>query len=516
MRIDGTTAYLHVWDASSVWTGEHVYVFGGNWPYSEGYGRKLIVRIDPATGEHPIMDARFARDAAGTAAVWTGTHALVFGDGTDAIHRYDPAADNLTEASARLPSRLIGAAAVWTGTHAYVFGGHDLDTSRGSSRIVRYDPVADETTVVAATLIEGLEDLTAVWSGDHALVVGGRDRFGDATRGVWRFDPASESLERVASLPISVFGAAAFSSGADVFVLGGNGAWDGARYPRLDTIQRVVPTTWAGMLMPTPLPNDLAQSTAQWTGDSALLVGGLGGDFALDAARRILRIDVPACLNFAPVAASPPAADGFHDGSFGWTDHEYAFSAVDAFSDPEGDPFAVTWTFGASTTAAGSVVTHAFAAAGAHAVDATALDDPSARPGCGSGAAHSGRAPTLTFTGVGDWGASLVRPLPPQHCVKDRTVPAFFVPAMALECRVEGRVQTREAPADAVRAAEFRLDGAAFASDATAPYSGMYDSLRHAPGFHELRACFHATDDKYARTFCSGPHRFLNVGADLR
>ncbi len=165
----------------AVWTGTEMIVWGGATGSASGFLGDGA-RFNPATNRWSPMSRIGApsprRDAT---AVWTGSEMIVWGGDDGAARgdgaRYDPATDTwrpMTQTAA--PSNRHHHTAIWTGSHMLVFGGVDADQlSTGG----RYDPVADGWAALRSvpTPNESRSDHTAVWDGARMLVYGG---FGDS------------------------------------------------------------------------------------------------------------------------------------------------------------------------------------------------------------------------------------------------------------------------------------------------------------------------------------------------
>lgn len=338
---------------AAVWTGEHAYLFGG----SDGTVRDGIVRYDPATGQVTTMNAELpgARDNA--TAVWTGRHAYVFGgwDGErtlDGIVRYDPANDTLRTMDARLPEGRAGAAAVWTGEAVYLFGGREGQFP--TDDVLRYDPAEDRIDHLGAVLPDRIADAAAVWTGKAAYVFGGEGYTDD----VLRFDPATGRARHVdAELPTARGHLSAAWDGQYAYVLGGHNRTD-----RYADIVRFDPATDTVAVMETRLPSARSWTSAVWDGRHVDVFGGrTGAGTVLD---QIVTYDPP---NRPPTARFGIATEGLTlrvDASASW--------------DLDGEVTGYRWRFGDGVTATGATANHTYPAAGSRTVELTVTDDDGA------------------------------------------------------------------------------------------------------------------------------------------
>jgi N-acetylneuraminic acid mutarotase len=129
-------------DTSAVWDGSNAYIFGG-WDGQNVLDQ--VVRYDPATDTVTLMDATFPTPNHLMGAVWDGSNVFLFGGANsnlfsgaqDGIVRFNPATDTAITMSAKLPTPRFAPSAVWTGSHAYVFGGGSPDGSY-LDQVVRY------------------------------------------------------------------------------------------------------------------------------------------------------------------------------------------------------------------------------------------------------------------------------------------------------------------------------------------------------------------------------------------
>ena len=190
------------------------------------------------------------------------------GDGTrqlDHILRID-SRSGAVSAAGTLPAASSDSSAAVVGSTAYVVGGytgtHWLDT------IVGYRPAGGARVV--AHLPTGIRYAAVAAMGKSLVIAGGTLPDGSASRAVYRFDPARETVRSIGSLPAPTTHAAAAALGGIVFVIGGRGATAGSDSAAIIAIDPRTGRIWrAGRLG--AARSDLAAVSA---GGRILLAGG--------------------------------------------------------------------------------------------------------------------------------------------------------------------------------------------------------------------------------------------------
>lgn len=191
---------------TAVWTGTEMITFGG---ISSSLQAK---RYNPATDTWTNATRRSEpghRDH--HAAVWTGTEMIVWGGSIDDGSlgprggRYNPATNTWVkiQSSAGQPDARAWPAAVWTGTHMVVWGGYDYLFGVTYGDGGRYNPA---TNTWAPTQMAGAPSprvTQAVWTGQDMIVWGG-DNFGTGGR----YNPATNSWQDTSLLraPTALWG----------------------------------------------------------------------------------------------------------------------------------------------------------------------------------------------------------------------------------------------------------------------------------------------------------------------
>ena len=173
-----------------------------------------------------------------SAAVRLGSSVYLFGGGNtvqlDQIVAVDPEARSVRVVG-RLPAPSSDQAATETGGTAYVVGGYT--GARWLDTIVAWRPGQQARTV--ARLPTPLR-YAAVTSVDGRVVIaGGSLPSRTASRAVYSFDPQSDTVRRIGSLPAPTTHAAAATLGGEAFVIGGRGAALGSATSRIVAVDPV-------------------------------------------------------------------------------------------------------------------------------------------------------------------------------------------------------------------------------------------------------------------------------------
>jgi len=252
--------------------------------FDQNAGRPPAAEADPAgvcladlwtpTSESGVPEGR-----EGPAAVWTGTHLIVWGGFSDRDLEtgamYDPATDTW------MPTTTVGApsprsyhSAVWSGSEMIVWGGFDgSELATGA----RYNPLLDSwTKMTAIDAPSGRDSHTAVWTGSEMIVWGGIEGFLSPSRTGGRYDPAADTWGTVttAEAPGRRTGHSAVWTGSEMVVWGGS---DGGY---LATGGRYDPATDSWLPVPViNTPSAREGQTSVWTGDRMIVWGGYGGTY---------------------------------------------------------------------------------------------------------------------------------------------------------------------------------------------------------------------------------------------
>ena len=182
-------------------------------------------------------------------AVWTGTEIIVWGGGglaeTNAGGRYNPATDTWlpTSTGTNVPTPRWKHTAIWTGSRMVVWGGWSIRVPQSTGG--RYDPVTDtwQATTTAGAPSARIGH-AAAWTGDRMVILGGSVSSGAVVNDGGRYYPVGDFWT-----PTSVTGQvpstretfAAVRAGNEILVWGGTPVTaSGARY----CLGPCTPTTW--------------------------------------------------------------------------------------------------------------------------------------------------------------------------------------------------------------------------------------------------------------------------------
>jgi N-acetylneuraminic acid mutarotase len=268
----------------AIWTGQVMFVWGGQITRFDAFGVRQTLSIDTGGRYDPETDTWSLLPTSGAplgrsrhTTVWTGGEMIVWGgqndvpgtrpvDGVTTIlgtgARYDPATGRwAATTSVGAPTRRIAHTAVWTGSEMIVWGGYG---DAGGNDGGRYDPVTDSwRSITRAGAPAGSAGHTAVWTGTSMVVWGGGTNAGG------RYDPASDTWKATSTTgaPTSRSGNSAVWTGMVMIVWGGSGNLKtGGRYnPASDT--------WMPTL-DTGAPEARSRHSAIWTGNLMIIWGG--------------------------------------------------------------------------------------------------------------------------------------------------------------------------------------------------------------------------------------------------
>jgi N-acetylneuraminic acid mutarotase len=252
-------------NASAVWTGTEMIIWGGNLAGSAG------AAYNPSTDSWRTISSvgspsgrRFHN------AVWTGSEMIIWGgaNSTSALSdgaRYDPVDDSWTAMSnTNAPNNGVGYtnnfSMVWTGSQVILWN------SWGPEQSARYNPVTDSwSTISTINAPTNFSSHRSVWTGSEMLVWGEsliNSQFG------FRYDPVTDSWSNMSMLCglDSRSGMEAIWTGTNMAIWGG-GINNGAIYsPSTDS--------WE-MMNITNAPMQRREHTMVWTGSKAIVWGGL-------------------------------------------------------------------------------------------------------------------------------------------------------------------------------------------------------------------------------------------------
>ncbi|MGI8983933.1 MAG: Kelch repeat-containing protein [Acidimicrobiales bacterium] len=261
------------YDASAVWTGQELLVWGGESCAGAACPNDRAPHLGDGAAYNVANDAwrKLAdsplpnREAAAT--VWTGTEMLVWGGTTGQTlladgAAYDPAEDTWRPLAASPLSPRTGSAAAWTGREMVVWGGSD--TADGAA----YDPAADRWRPIATGPLTGRSLPVVSWTGRELIVWSG-SRFRDGAA----YDPAGDRWRTIAASPLAGrFAAASVWTGRELLVWGGDSEQtfvtdDGAAYDPATDQWRPLPPAPVGAR---------AAAAVVWSGREMIVWGGVG------------------------------------------------------------------------------------------------------------------------------------------------------------------------------------------------------------------------------------------------
>jgi len=221
-------------DATSDYTGEKAYIFGGATVSSEGAGQILdkILCYDPADSSLSELPTRLPLQVKAARSFWDGRSAYIFsgvnrsGVPLDYLVRFTPP-EKVEYWEHFFPYGLKGCSVAWTDQFAYIFGNcvcTSLNTTR--QNVIRLDPATLNFTVIRDALPLQLAGTSAVWTGQYAYIFGGRTPDGTATAdldSIYRFDPATEMCALMkARLPSPRYSTGAVMKDGKADIFGGD------------------------------------------------------------------------------------------------------------------------------------------------------------------------------------------------------------------------------------------------------------------------------------------------------
>lgn len=258
-----------IYGQSAIWTGTHAFLFGGE----SGEFTRDIVRFDPSASAASVQ-AFLPTQRYGTAAIWTGTYAFVFGGyacafprcgRTDEIVRFNPDSGEVRIMEGRLPGGEEHAAAIWNGHEAYIFANWG---------VWRYNVSTDTASVVLQNI--GVYNPSAAWVGGFVYLFGGQDcpTPSGGCNEIRRFDPRTNVIEVLEThLPQPRWGMNAVSDGEDIILVGGTNSYPSPR-DYSGEVLRFNPRDESLTAIPAMLPSDRHGMATVWTGEYMFSFGG--------------------------------------------------------------------------------------------------------------------------------------------------------------------------------------------------------------------------------------------------
>lgn len=243
------------------------------------------------------------------------------GAATDRIVRVDPATGETALMAARLPTPRYCASAVQAGTGIYVIGGRT--DSLILNEILFYVPGSDTISPAPGGLLpKPLACTSAVWTGEQALIFGGiwESSVSDKrTSEIHAYLPSTRVARTVLenALPTARSHTSAVWTGEKAIIIGGEGV-TGGPFGEGGPIGQVVLYDPSGdtIEVPTEIPTNRSRTAAVWDGASLLVFGGRGsGDVATD---EILKITFGETASVSRMSKRLPGS--IHGGTAQWID----------------------------------------------------------------------------------------------------------------------------------------------------------------------------------------------------
>ncbi len=277
--------------ATAIWTGEEMIVWGGNG--SGGAPTNLGLRYSPSADAWSSISTTGAPQGRfGHTGVWTGRELIVWGgiiDNSNTLTndgaRYDPRTYSWSPVSLTgAPSARCLHTAVWTGKEMIVWGGSD-SAGVWLSTGARYDPQSNTWSPITAMGGPSARSLhIAVWTGREMLVWGGAPTGSGA-----RYDPSADTWSAISSTnePISRTEPSAVWTGRELIVWGGSTGIPAIGYVNSGGRYDPVSDTWS-QTSTAQAPSARVSQSAVWTGREMIVWGGLqeSSPYALDTGAR--------------------------------------------------------------------------------------------------------------------------------------------------------------------------------------------------------------------------------------
>lgn len=298
-------------DATAVWTGQEMIVWGGyngsylnsggrynpgtdSWqpvstinapggcstPVSAWTGQEMIVwcgrivtggaggRYNPATDSWTPMSTFSAPHFNHSTAVWTGQEMIVWGGYGSTYSnlggRYNPSTDTWQQTTlTNAPAPRVYHTAVWTGSEMIVWGGDGGPFVYLGDTGGRYNPVTDSWRSVSNNAAPyNKAGHVAGWADSRMIVWAGNENSGS-------YNPATDSWSAIAALDALLYRDSPFSAstGNEFFVWGGRSLASGGYYdPDADSWSLV---TYSGA------PSGRGEGVSLWTGSEFIIWGGV-------------------------------------------------------------------------------------------------------------------------------------------------------------------------------------------------------------------------------------------------
>jgi uncharacterized repeat protein (TIGR01451 family) len=275
-------------DATTVWTGSKMIVWGSRGSVSDGTltGAGAIYDFTTDTWA-PVRTTGAPSARYDHTAVWTGSQMIVWGgfnstlDPSDLGASYDPATDTWRSiSSTNAPYPRVSHTAVWTGSKMMVWGGVNDGFYQDPGGA--YDPATNTwTTLSTVGAPSARAGHTAVWTGSRMILWGGVTYGGQPldTGGIYDLAPGTWSSIGSTGAPSARWSHSAIWTGSEMIVWGGGTA---GGLTATGTIYDPATSAWSGIAN-TGAPPPRQRHSAYWTGTRMLVWGGVGASYnALD------------------------------------------------------------------------------------------------------------------------------------------------------------------------------------------------------------------------------------------
>lgn len=224
-----------LYDASAVFTGNEVYLFGG---FTPGYILDTILCYYPGNHTVVTLPARLPHPVQATDAFWDGKSAYIIGgidyNGTALPNLvvFTPP-DKVDYYPKFFPYGIKGNAIVWTGKAAYMFGNCLCTSKVGRRNTLLFNPAdvskanatSKNVTVINNTFPYDIAGQSGVWTGSEVYLFGGNAKKGNGagpTDAIMKFDPRTNAVTVMHSkLPSPRYATGAVIYGEKAYVFGG-------------------------------------------------------------------------------------------------------------------------------------------------------------------------------------------------------------------------------------------------------------------------------------------------------
>ncbi|HYE13836.1 MAG TPA: kelch repeat-containing protein, partial [Pyrinomonadaceae bacterium] len=237
-----------------------------------------LAEVREAAGADDTWSPVYSLPVGNATAVWTGTEVIIwggltaYGGRTDLGSRYNPTTDTWTSVSTvNAPSERSGHAAFWTGKELLVWGGSTSSNNSSTNTGGRYNPLTD-TWAPTSTNGAPRSSGTTVWTGSNMVVLGGTTSITIAGA---IYDPSTDTWKAIpaASPPTSYTGQRVVWTGKEIFFWGGvnntTGKRGGLYNPTTNTWRQ--PNTFNA-------PSERTNFSMVWTGKEVVVWGGYEGN----------------------------------------------------------------------------------------------------------------------------------------------------------------------------------------------------------------------------------------------